>query len=902
MRLSLRTFVLALLTAVLVPAAALGHELFDHPQLPLPQPDAPTMEGTQAGGPAARWEFQRSYSTGNLQSDLDFFKQGGEMYASVGTFSSGGRGGQSIFRLTRDGGQAIDPVVVSNHPSASCAPSSGVTGLQHDVEATPKGIPAPGDVLYNTTSTAATAVKADTQLLVDATDASGRCHDNGTFGQAAPRGGLEFIDVSNPDQTKDGSLSRPKEIVMTNHIGESHTVNIDPKRPHIAFSVTSDSISVDGNGRRANEPGGTSTGLDGFEVVDFRSCLETPLGTLPRGATVAEKRELCRPRVFRYRYPSVSMAIGHTLKSSIFACHEVEIYANDLLTCGGGAAAMIFDLKQAFDDRGTPTDFTDDVPRGTPLPCRVRNSTSTAAFQTTAKVVDCVSGEVNGQTQSLTVRDYPQGDRSLEGVRFLGNMTHAGRAGTGQVAPFSADQDIDFDHELEFTESGRFLLATDERGGGILPPGATCAQGNPNPQGNGGLHAYRFDRLRDPLREGVATRADAERQYAQTPIGTKAIYRAPIRTAAEETECTSHVFQQVPGQNRIFMGWYSQGTQVVDFTENADGTIEFREAGFFIPPNANQWVSHVYRVQENADGTFTYHGTAGDFALSNGRNAVEFYKVTLPAPPRPSGTANGAEFGTSPATTGTTTGTTGKTGTTGTTGSGATNQPAAATPTRAATPVEPPCVAGRTLRSVSARAAGSRGLRLGFASGAPVTVDLFQQSAGRQVTGERLVVRFRNRRGSAVSFNGLRGRGGRRVTDGFYVARFTVRQAGSASEVLRIALQRRGGRFRAIEAYDRRDRCTLLRSFKLERPVFGGRTNRALNIAFRVAEPARVAVTVRRGSRVVRSFAARDYAANRTHRLRQTVTSRLPRGLYRVTIAVTRNGRTTTETLSARRI
>ena len=39
------------------------------------------------------------------------------------------------------------------------------------------------------------------------------------------------------------------------------------------------------------------------------------------------------------------------------------------------------------------------------------------------------------------------------------------------------------------------------------------------------------------------------------------------------------------------MGWYSQGTQVVDFTENPDGTVTLKEAGYFIPANANEWVS-----------------------------------------------------------------------------------------------------------------------------------------------------------------------------------------------------------------------------------------------------------------------------------------------------------------------
>ena len=72
------------------------------------------------------------------------------------------------------------------------------------------------------------------------------------------------------------------------------------------------------------------------------------------------------------------------------------------------------------------------------------------------------------------------------------------------------------------------------------------------------------------------------------------------------------------------MGWYAQGTQVVDFVEHPDGTVEFREAGYFIPENANTWVSAVFDYQQNPDGSFTYWGATGDFNLGTaGRSAVD---------------------------------------------------------------------------------------------------------------------------------------------------------------------------------------------------------------------------------------------------------------------------------------
>ena len=219
-------------------------------------------------------------------------------------------------------------------------------------------------------------------------------------------------------------------------------------------------------------------------------------------------------------------------------------------------------------------------------------------------------------------------------MRYLGSVHHMGRGAGGTITTYDSTQDIDFNHETEYSQSRRLLIATDERGGGVSPPGATCpTTPADNPQGNGGVHFYRSDRL---FTNGPpATAQQAWTSYAQKAGGGKAIYRAPVRTQPQASTCTAHVFQQVPGQNRIFMGWYSQGTQVVDFVERNDGSVELKEAGYFIPANANQWVSHVFKTQKNPNGTFTYWGVAADFALGAGRNAVEVYKVTLPAPPKP---------------------------------------------------------------------------------------------------------------------------------------------------------------------------------------------------------------------------------------------------------------------------
>ena len=619
---------LALATFFALTTTASGHE-FDH----FTPGGAATVPGTTAlSGPAGAWEFVATIPTGNPHTDLDFFTQRGEIYASVGTLAAGGNdAGQNIVKLTHNGQVTSHPHYVSGHGSADCiSDPSAATGLQHDVEATPKG-----HALLNTSYPF--SVKRDAQLLVDATDNPGRCHDNGAlFGfSGAPQGGLELIDITD--------VKMPVEIGLTSHIGESHTVNIDPKRPHIAYSVTSDFVGVTCNADdtscdRANENPSASfstrANLDGFEVVDMSTCMNFPIGT-----TLAQKRARCRPAVYRYRWPSALMALGHT-HDSLAGCHELEVYPDDKLTCAGVNATLYFDMSGAFDRNGKP--------RGTPLPCRVRESTSTIT-KTGAMVTDCVVGKNN---QDLTIPGWRAiGSPSLTGVRFLGAAFHQGRKGNDPPA-YDAKQDVEISHESELSASRRLILTTDERGGGVLPVGSTCSPAVDNVLGNGGIHAYRVSNLQTATPPGVdppsntlpgsnppSPAADtAWNAYARTPSGEKAIYRAPIRTQTQVNLCTAHVFHQIPGQNRIFMGWYSQGTQVVDLIEYPDGTVEFREAGFFIPTQANEWVSAIFKVKQNADGTYTYWGATGDFNFGTaGRNAIDIYRVTLPAPPKPFG-------------------------------------------------------------------------------------------------------------------------------------------------------------------------------------------------------------------------------------------------------------------------
>ena len=615
---------------------AVAHDL-DHPA-PAFSAGAPVGTTLNSGGPGATWKLIKTFPTGNPHTDLDFFTRKGEIYAAVGTLAIGPNGGgQTIIKLTQGGEVEENPLspaspqFVSSHPSASClSDPAAALGLQHDVEATPKG-----NTVFNTASSAAS--RRDAELLIDATDNEGRCHDATAFGldPNSPQGGLEIIDITN--------VAAPVEIGLTSHIGEAHTVNIDPKRPHIAYAVTSDSVTVTCNAddtscTRANESPTSSQrfNLDGFEVVDLSSCMNfKPL------TSVIVKRMTCRPQVYRYRYPSALIGLGHTV-DALAGCHELEIYPNDRLTCASINATMHFDMSGAFDANGKP--------KGTPLPCRTRMSASPPPYAKSpalggAVVTDCV---FDGSGQELTIPNWrTMGSPSLTGVKFLGSAFHQGRGG-----PYDSTQDVDVSHEAELSGSQRLLIATDERGGGVTPPGATCATspGTPtdNKLGNGGLHAYRVNKLQTASPSGPDPTAatTAWQAYAPSPSGPKAIYRANVHTGPQASLCTAHVFQQIPGQNRIFMGWYTQGTQVVDFVEHPNGTVEFKEAGWFIPENANTWTSAVFKVKRNQNGTYTYWGATGDFNLgAAGRSAIDIYKVTLPAPPRPFGQDGGEVCG-----------------------------------------------------------------------------------------------------------------------------------------------------------------------------------------------------------------------------------------------------------------
>jgi hypothetical protein len=193
------------------------------------------------------------------------------------------------------------------------------------------------------------------------------------------------------------------------------------------------------------------------------------------------------------------------------------------------------------------------------------------------------------------------------------------------------------------------------------------------------------------------------------------------------------------------------------------------------------------------------------------------------------------------------------------------------------------CTGDAGFRSVSAKPLG-RQVRLSFTRRMQgrVDIDVFQVSRGRRVLRERLVAHFRNARRSIVWRSG--------AGDGYYVMRFTMRRAGRRLDVRRIVLRRAHRRFALARRHHRRGSCEVLRSFKLQRPVFGGRAGTPLRVAYRLARRARVTLTLTRGGRtVLRRVAERE--PGRTYRI--VLTPSRP-GVYRVRLTTQAGGRRAT--------
>lgn len=394
------------------------------------------------------------------------------------------------------------------------------------------------------------ASQGGVRLLTDTTDATGRCHDPGG-------GGIEIVDVTRIDQPE----WLPREVHLIRHAGYSHTHTVDGERPWIIYNSSSD-----------------FSGRNWIDVVDIRSCFGT------RSWSLARRRGECRPRVYRIPFQAewTQQRDQNTgeLEPGSAACHDIT-FSRGRLYCAGVNASLIIDVSRLVDSQGNV--------RGTPFSCPVIGGTRTAAL-----VTDC-SGMEASRTEQAT------------GWRFLGTFNHPGRdcgpPGTdvrncNSNNQVRSDEGVSVSHEADPTPDRRFMFVTDERGGGVVPPGSSCAPGIDNPYGNGGAHAF-----------DISTPSNI--RYATTPGGGKSVYISDAVVPAA-TFCDIHVIEQVPGEQRLIAAYYTQGIKIVDYFVDPAGHLEFREVASFTLPNANTWAAEDFKIVNRSDGTRTYFIAADD--------------------------------------------------------------------------------------------------------------------------------------------------------------------------------------------------------------------------------------------------------------------------------------------------
>lgn len=422
----------------------------------------------------------------------------------------------------------------------------------------PRWVADHGSARCQTANASVTGLQHDSQvaksngvtLLTDTTDAAGRCHDSGG-------GGIEIIDVSKiADAT-----AKPREVHLVRFPGFSHTNTVDGRYPNIVYSSASD-----------------FDGRNWIDVMDIRSCFGKTSWTQDA------RRAACRPKVYRIQMqPEWTQQRDQTtgsLEPGSATCHDIT-FQGTRLYCAALNATVILDVSKIVRPNGRVN--------GKALPCPVIDGT-----RTTAKVTDCSKMGLDRTER-------------LKGWSFLGTFNHPGRdcgpPGTdvrtcNSNLSVRSDDGVAVAHEADPTEDGKFMFVTDERGGGIVPPGSSCAPGIENPVGNGGAHA--FD-ISNP----------AAINYATTPAGEKAVYISDAVVPAE-TFCDVHVIEHFPDEQRFIAAYYSQGIKIVDYYVDDQGNMQFEERASYTLPNTNVWAAEQFKIRDNPDGTRTYFIASDD--------------------------------------------------------------------------------------------------------------------------------------------------------------------------------------------------------------------------------------------------------------------------------------------------
>jgi hypothetical protein len=417
----------------------------------------------------------------------------------------------------------------------------------------------------------------DPELLFDSTDATGRCHD-------PDGGGIEIVDISDLDEVR--------EIHLTRHAMTTHTLTVDPDRQHLVFS--NNSSFSNGNW---------------LEFLDVRSCLTRDAGgDLDPNASLEDKRADCQPDVYRIPFEdewTQQTTDGESEPAGPGrGCHDIVI-VDGIVFCSGITGEVLLDIRGITDAAG-------DV-RGQKLDCETGIEPDRA--DTGALVTDCsmwnkAAYEADGSPQAA-------------GWQYLGHYNHPGITEGNTNTQVPSTEGVAVSHETRPLPAGldpndpdrRFMVVSDERGGAVVPGGANCIQEDFDEFWHGGLH---FFDVTDPSNIEYATAVDGDGNEM------RAVWRGQIHEP-RPTFCVVHRFEQVPGEQRIVMAYYSQGTKILDYEIDDQGRFVFEEVASFIPKlpvaEANTWAANVFKVEDTGEvdeatgrAIRTYHIMTSDIA------------------------------------------------------------------------------------------------------------------------------------------------------------------------------------------------------------------------------------------------------------------------------------------------
>ena len=417
----------ALMLAVPSTASA-GHGLkawlnayYDHPA-PAFAPTVPPSPVFSSGGPGAHWELVASIPTGNPHTDIDFFTQGGETYASVGTLAIGPNGGgQTIVQLTQNGaGHAV--VAASSSPGTRrrrCLSNpAAALGLQHDVEATPKGNahPATRRTLRRSSTRRPAPRRRDRRSAAAATTRA--C----SALETRRSGGLEIIDVTDVDEARSRSGS-PATSASRTRSTSTRSGRTSPTRSPPTASASTPTASAR---TRIPTAASASTSTASRSSTCPRACTSRRADASSRSALA------CRPEVYRYRYPSARWRSATRSTDSIYGCHELEVYPDDRLTCGERRRADRVRHERRLRRHAARRPTSPTTSRAARR-CRAgaRQLVESRRSRPARWSPTASTAPVTG-TDDLDVPDWlASGAPSLEGVRYLGSVHHQGRGADG---------------------------------------------------------------------------------------------------------------------------------------------------------------------------------------------------------------------------------------------------------------------------------------------------------------------------------------------------------------------------------------------------------------------------------------------------------------------------------------